>query len=50
MYNCLSLNVLLQPSTTCTLVKGKAMAIEYSDLAQLPSRASRVEQCIVKKE
>ena len=31
-------------------IEGKIIAIEYFYLAQLTSRASRVEQCIVEKE
>ena len=31
-------------------LRDRLVAIEYSDLAQLLYRASRVEQCIVKKE
>ena len=31
-------------------LRERLVAIEYSDLAQLSSRASKVEQCIVEKE
>ena len=31
-------------------LRERLVAIEYLDLAQLTSRASRVEQCIVEKE
>ena len=31
-------------------LKEKLVAIEYSDLAQLSSRASKLEQCIIEKE
>ena len=51
MYNYLSLNMLfVAVNNMHPQLRRKPVAIEYSNLAQLSSKASKVDQCIVEKE